>query len=317
MDQGSVSVCSCRAFTYYCHNAYEHRGAHRSCDGSEGSQHRRGVCHFFQFYIAGSPGKQRHHQTADGKVPDHVKGSRCPKRGIQGKEGHADVADDQGCGSDHKKPFDPHLIVHLSCQRADHCSGQGARQCDQTGDYGGVSHNALYIERHHYRRAHHHQIQKHTGDHAYCIVLVFQDLHIQERFLQSPLADYKEDANYNSRSQRKASLYADQSETGEISDSQGDAAKGNNAFYKGNKVKFLILKFQHIFKNKGRQNKGKCHDHQNYIKNRFPSKGVDHQSCNGGCNNRSGGGCQPVGSHHGSSFFNRIDGEDHHLSRRH
>src|SRR5699024_1431144 len=40
MDQGSVSVCSCRAFTYYCHNAYEHRGAHRSCDGSEGSQHR-------------------------------------------------------------------------------------------------------------------------------------------------------------------------------------------------------------------------------------------------------------------------------------
>ena len=126
VDQGSVSVGSCGAFTYYCHNAYEHRGAHRSGDGSEGSQHGRGVRHFFQFHIAGSPGKQRHHQTADGKVPDHVKDSRCPKRGVQSKEGHADVADDQSRGADHKKLLNSHLIVHLSCQRTDHRSGQGA-----------------------------------------------------------------------------------------------------------------------------------------------------------------------------------------------
>lgn len=299
------------------HDAHKHRRADGARDGTEGSEQRGRVGHLLGLHVAGAPGQKRHHQAADGDITDHVQNGGHPERRAHGKEKHADVADHQGRGARGKNLFDPHFIVKSPRKGADHRSGKGAGQGNQAGNHGGISHNALHVQRHHHGGTHHDQIEDHAGNHAHGIIPVAQNLHIQEGLFQPALAPDKEHAHHSAGQKRQACLHADQPEFADIADTQGNAAEGENALQEGNSVEFLILQLQHILKDEAGQHKGKAHDHQNQPENGFPAERVNHQPGDGGRNDRRRRCCQAIGSHHGSFFLYGIYRQNDHLRRRH
>ena len=317
MDCGSASIADLRGVLHKRHDSDKYRGADGAGNRSEGCEKGRGIRHLPRFHIVGAPGEQRHHQTSDGNVPEDVENTRRSQRRIQRDKAHTEVRDQQKDRAEQKDSLDSDLIKDSSGERADKCSCKRSRQGNQTGYDGGIPHDSLHIQRHHDGRTHHDEIQQHTRDHTDSVILVGQDFDVQKWRVETALSVHEEGAADGADQQRQSGLNAENAIACEIANTERDTAECRNALDERKRVEFFVLQLQYIFKCQKRHGKGEGQDDKDDIEDGLPAKRVDHQTGDSRCDNRRSRRRQTIGTHHGSLFLNRIQGEDDDLRCRH
>ena len=117
MHQSVISISRCRVYAHRIHNSNKYGRSNCPGNGAEGGQQRGRVRHLLGLHIAGAPCQQRHHQTADGNVADHIETGGDPERRTHGQKIHTDVADNQNGSAGNKDLFDSHFVIYRGLQQ--------------------------------------------------------------------------------------------------------------------------------------------------------------------------------------------------------